>query len=399
MKLVKRGCGCLGLILVAIAIIAIVAFLSNDASVPTDINGVFNMAEGALKWATEVMRGATARLKELSSSRPSKDTKVEIEPFEPDPNSFEDGSAIEVYFAPCNPMSPWMEIDDQLIALLKNAKESIHCAFYELQLPVVAEVLTEKHKAGVKVSIVSDSEYADRPAVQSCIKAGIPVLFDGRDPFMHDKFCVVDAKYVWTGSTNITENGMYRNNNNSLRLASKELAANFNREFQEMFDSHKFGGRSPNHTPYPEVKIGSVRIECYFAPEDHACDAIVDEIHEAEKTIDFMAFSFTSDDIAEAMAGRVKQAVKVRGLFEKRCAGSQYSKDEYLAERGCSIYMDKNPYTMHHKVIIIDNDTVVTGSYNFSKQAETNNDENVLIVHDADIAAAFMKEFERLIAN
>ena len=302
---------------------------------------------------------------------------------------------IEVFFGPCTPINP-RGIDDHFLNLLKSAERSIHAGFYDLQLPRAAEILIEKHSAGIDVKLVSDSHYEDRAAIQSCIRAGIPVVFDNRSPYMHNKFCVVDGTRVWTGSTNITENGMYKNDNNALLIASEKLADSFTREFEEMFDDKRFGGGLRN-TRQTEIEVGDARIECYFAPEDGVQRAIVDEIKTAETSIDFMAFSFTSSDIAEAMAKRMKEGVRVRGLFEKRNAGSKHSRDEYLAGCGAEIHMDQNKYAMHHKVIIIDTGTVITGSYNFSKAAETKNDENVLIVHAPRIARKYRGELESLL--
>jgi phosphatidylserine/phosphatidylglycerophosphate/cardiolipin synthase-like enzyme len=308
--------------------------------------------------------------------------------------AFEDGS-IAVFFAPCKPLNP-RGIDDRFLDLLERADHSIYGAFYDLELEEAAKLLVAKHRAGLDVGIVSDTDYAGRDAVKRCVKAGVPVVFDERDAFMHDKFCVVDGRYVWTGSTNITSNGMYRNNNNALLIESKQVADAFTAEFHEMFEQGAFGARSPKNTPDETVDIDGARVECYFAPEDGVQGAILAEIREADKTIDFLAFSFTSRDIAGAMSKRAKEGVRVRGLFEKRNAGSTYSRDDYLAHRGATIRLDTNQYTMHHKVIIIDGDTVITGSYNFSKAAEKSNDENVLIIHSPAIAKTYTAEFERL---
>ena len=89
----------------------------------------------------------------------------------------------------------------------------------------------------------------------------------------------------------------------------------------------------------------------------------------------------------------------VRGLFEKRNAGSSYSRDDFLLAAGAEIYMDGNPYSMHHKTIIIDENMVITGSYNFSAAANTKNDENCLIVHNPDLAQAYSNEFENLLRD
>jgi len=304
---------------------------------------------------------------------------------------------IQVYFAPCNPLNP-LGIDDRLIRLLESATKSIDCALYELQLPEAAKVLIARHREGVAVRIVSDSRYEDRDAIQTCINAGISVVFDNRSPFMHNKFCIVDGRLVWTGSTNVTENGMYRNNNNAVLIASAKLALNFTNELEEMFQKKKFGARSPKNTAYPEVWVRDARVECYFAPEDGVQREILDEIADSETQIDFMAFSFTSNEIARAMAARLADGVRVRGLFEMRNAASKHSKDEYLAERGATVYMDHNKYTMHHKVIVIDVKTVIAGSYNFSTNAEKRNDENVLIIHSPEVAKKYTREFDKLIA-
>ena len=387
-KRVRRGC-------LACVVILLVATLAGGAYyIHQDVRGVTHAAlrdfQGAKADAARLLESTRLAFKTRGCSPLSKARSDGEEPA----RSKED---IQVFFAPCNPISP-LGIDDRLVGLLKSAGVSIDCAFYELRLQKVAKVLIAKQKDGVKVRVVSDSHYEDRDALQDCIEAGIPVVFDRREPLMHNKFCVVDGARVWTGSTNITENGMYRNNNNAVLITSDRLAADFTNEFEEMFVKKRFGARSPKNTIYPQFRVGDVLIECYFAPEDGVQREILSEIADAETTIDFMAFSFTSKEIAKAMVARMADNVTVRGLFEMRDAGSKYSRDDYLAEHGAEVHLDKNKYAMHHKVVILDGDTVITGSYNFSNSAEKKNDENVLIIHCPEIAYKYIREFERLIA-
>ncbi len=306
------------------------------------------------------------------------------------------GAPVQVFFAPVAELNP-SGLDDHLVALIRGAQDHVLCAFYELSLDAVADALIAAHGAGRRVALVTDSHYEARPALRRCISAGVPVVFDKRSPFMHNKFCVVDGRWVWTGSTNITANGMYRNNNNALLLLSPELAANYALEFAEMFEGRALTKRSPRNTRYPGAVAGGISIECYFAPEDHVEREVVAELRAAERTVDFMAFSFTSEPIAEEMARRMAEGVRVRGVFEARNANSRYCRDDYLRDKGAEIHLDRNKYTMHHKVIVVDGETVVTGSYNFSKSADEKNDENVLVVHDRGIAARYLEEFERLV--
>jgi len=306
-----------------------------------------------------------------------------------------DAGAIRVYFAPCQSLNPF-SIDRALVRLIAGAKRSVIAAFYDLELESVAAALIERHRAGIAVRIVSDSDYAQRDAVQACMQAGIPVVFDGREPFMHNKFCVVDDRLVWTGSTNITNNCMYRNDNNSLLIASERLAVNFTDEFTEMFGERRFG--KGKRTPHPVVEVDGARIECYFSPDDGVQAAIVRTVAGAKTDVAVLAFAFTSEPIAKALAGRIREGVRVRAVFDKTQAGNRSAQDEFLRGCGADVRMDGNPHVMHDKVMVVDGEVVVTGSYNFSKAAENRNDENVLILHSRAIADQYRREFERIYA-
>ncbi|MEA3421987.1 MAG: stalk domain-containing protein, partial [Acidobacteriota bacterium] len=184
------------------------------------------------------------------------------------------------------------------------------------------------------------------------------------------------------------------NNNNSLLIASEELADNYTTEFNEMWNG-EFGTTSPVNTPYPNISVGDIDIQCYFAPEDHVEEHIVSVIDNAKSSIDFAAFTFTSIPIKEAIIKKIKQGVKVRGIYEAR-QKSQWCTYDDLKEAGASVIYDKNPKTMHHKVFIIDSEIVITGSYNPTKHANKANDENILIIADSNLAKQYEKEFNNL---
>ena len=91
--------------------------------------------------------------------------------------------------------------------------------------------------------------------------------------------------------------------------------------------------------------------------------------------------------------------VKIKGIFEKRGTGSEYSKYKVLDYQGAEVRKDSSGGVMHHKVFIIDNKTVITGSFNPSNNADKRNDENVLIIHDKDVALRYLEEFKYLWEN
>ncbi|MCB0172871.1 MAG: phospholipase, partial [Anaerolineae bacterium] len=85
----------------------------------------------------------------------------------------------------------------------------------------------------------------------------------------------------------------------------------------------------------------------------------------------------------------------VRGIFETRGSETEFSEFAQMKRQNLDVRQDGNPYTLHHKVFIIDNQVVTLGSFNFSDNANRANDENMLIIHNPDIAAEFLAEFDR----
>lgn len=313
-----------------------------------------------------------------------------------------DGTWYEVYFT--SPVIPFDDvtiggIEENLIDKINAAQTTIDLAVYEFDLENVTQALISAKNRGVEVRVVYDDEFSDPdPQMNELKQAGIPAMPDQRSAFMHNKFFVFDGSCVWTGSLNISVNAAYRNNENALYFCSPEAAQNYTTEFEEMF-SGQFGPSSPSDTPFPSFTIQGITLEIYFAPEDEVMDQIVSEILSAQVSIHFMAFSFTSDPLREAMRAAMEKGVSVAGIFEVRGADSQYSECVPLLESGADVTLDGNPRTFHHKVIIIDSQTVILGSFNFSKSANEENDENLPIVHDPALAQAYEQEFQRMKAQ
>jgi len=296
-------------------------------------------------------------------------------------------------------------LDEELVSLIEQAETRVDMVAYDFDLGSVAGALIAARRDGVQVRVVVESDNADEEAVADLQRADIPIVEDERSSgLMHDKFAVIDEQWVWTGSWNMTENGTYRNNNNAVLIGSTALAENYSAEFEEMF-AGQFGPTSPADTPNPRIIITvetgegqerQVEVENYFAPEDEVAAQIIAEIEGAQSRIRFLAFTFTSDEIADAMLERARAGVVVQGVMESRNAGREYSQYERMRAAVHDVLPDGNPYIMHHKVIIVDDATVILGSYNFTSSAENNNDENLLIIHDPEVAALFVAEFGRV---
>jgi phosphatidylserine/phosphatidylglycerophosphate/cardiolipin synthase-like enzyme len=182
-----------------------------------------------------------------------------------------------------------------------------------------------------------------------------------------------------------------------MRIRSVKVAENFTKEFEEMYVDDKFGDNIAAETPNPRVTVDGTPIDTYFSPDDGVQAVLVDILSAARESIYFMAFSFTADELGEAIRERSQSGVTVAGVMDedqvKSNAGTEF---DPFNQAGLDVYRDGNPGQMHHKIIIVDEETVIFGSYNFTNSAETRNDETLMVVYNEQIAAQFLAEFQRV---
>ena len=323
----------------------------------------------------------------------------------PPPVSNASGDWWEVYFTdPLNINDPadWQNsIEARLIDKINAAQTSIHIASFEFDLTPVAEALIAAKQRGVDVRWVTDNENgleadAEPGHGQFAMleNAGIEVKDDARSGLMHNKFWIFDGQLVWTGSTNITVNGIFKQNNNVIAIRSTRLAEIYEREFQEMWNG-EFGIRSPSTVDQQSTTVNGTPISVFFAAEDGVLGHIIPYVENAQSSVRFLAFSFTDYPLAKAMIDRAAAGVDVAGVFEKVGSETEFAELRTLHCAGVPVRQDGNPSFLHHKLIVVDERFVITGSLNYSTNAEESNDENVIIVDNPEIAALYIQEFER----
>lgn len=291
-------------------------------------------------------------------------------------------------------------LDEDLATAIDQASQSVYIAVYSLSLESVSDALLRAYQRGVDVRLVLDDQTMDRTQPKRLLDHNVPIIADRKASLMHNKFIIIDGQEVWTGSLNLTVSGVYADHNNMVRIRSTEIIQNYLTEFTEMYENGLYGAGSPANTPFPVVTADGRLVEVYFSPDDGVAEQLIEMVSGAAQSIDFLAFSFTSDDLAEAMISRDTDGVRVRGVFEeaqvKSNIGGEY---DHLRQAGLDVHLDGNPGQMHHKVIIVDGEIVSFGSYNFSYNAENKNDENVMIVYDPELAGQFEAEFELIYAR
>jgi len=180
------------------------------------------------------------------------------------------------------------------------------------------------------------------------------------------------------------------------------MAADYTKEFDEMFVNSQFGRLVVPETPYPSVSIQGTQVDVLFSPDDFVVDRLGVLLGEAQQSIYFLAYSFGSNDLGNIIREKAAQGIVVGGVLESDQVTSEQANPNQVDElnlfrqAGLDVRLDGKPEVMNHKIMIIDGRIVVIGSYDFTDRAENENDENVLIIYDEKIAQKFMEEFQRV---
>ncbi len=313
----------------------------------------------------------------------------------------------EVYFTDLlvfnDPNNPTGSIEERLIQFIDNAQVSIHIASFEFNLPRVADALIAAKARGVDVRWVTDDENGlnidtnqNRGQFTRLMAGGVEVKDDaGRSALMHNKFWIFDRQITWTGSTNITVNGIYKQNNNVIVVRSAEISEIYEREWEELWNA-QLGPRAPSTRNSQWAILDGTPIQVLFSPEDDVVDNLIAILGDAQVSIRFLAFSFTDYPMAQTMIDRALAGVDVQGVFETFGSNSPRSELKTLWCAGLSVRQDGNTGFLHNKVIIVDDSIVITGSLNFSSSADEENEENVIILDNPEIAALYLQEYQKI---
>jgi len=146
--------------------------------------------------------------------------------------------------------------------------------------------------------------------------------------------------------------------------------------------------KSPPRNLRPNENI-STTWQVYFSPDGGCTQAIVDELNGARQTVRVQAYSFTSAPIAKALVAAGKRGVRVEAILDRSNNTAKYSAATFLLHADITTYIDAEHAIAHNKVMVIDDQIVITGSFNFTKAAEERNAENLLILHDSALAARY----------
>jgi phosphatidylserine/phosphatidylglycerophosphate/cardiolipin synthase-like enzyme len=274
-----------------------------------------------------------------------------------------ESGGISVHFCPA-------EDCPAILARFISDAQGPACALYGVTEPLVIEAL---RAADARVVVDHGAGKLPFPA-REFRKPGL----------MHNKFCVAGDRII-TGSYNPTRGDAA---NALIILRSARLARAYRTEFEELWQGMERGPA----TRKPGTAIDGAAVRVAFCPDDGCQEAVLDTLDAAEESIRFMLYSFTDDRIGDLLARKAHEGILIGGLLDTSQV-SKHSEADKLGGRAAILP------GIHHKTFIIDGTTVITGSYNPTRSGTERNDENLLIIRDRNIAAAFTAEFERLQAS
>ncbi|WP_225885319.1 phospholipase D-like domain-containing protein [Leptolyngbya sp. KIOST-1] len=291
--------------------------------------------------------------------------------------------------------------------------------------------------------VLSGEELSDRDALTILAEANIPLIDDTADGskgsgLMHHKFMVVDGRTVVTGSANWTlscthgdfTNPDSRGNANSiLVIDSQPLAQRFGQEFALMWGDgpggapdSRFGLQKPHRTSALVSTPGSV-LEVQFSPTSKTKPwaqsvngLIAKSLGQATQSVHLALFVFSEQAISDQLRPMADRGIPIKTLIDPGFAYRSYSEGldmlgltlpDHNCKRDASVPWARPITTvgtpalpdgdkLHHKYAVLDGTIVLTGSQNWSDAANTTNDENLLVIRNATVAAHFEREFERL---
>jgi phosphatidylserine/phosphatidylglycerophosphate/cardiolipin synthase-like enzyme len=135
-------------------------------------------------------------------------------------------------------------------------------------------------------------------------------------------------------------------------------------------------------------------VSVYFSPKGGCTDAVVREIRAAKKSIQVQAYRLTSTPVAAALAAAHERGVEVIIVLDKSTRSPKYSDATYFFNKGIPVFIDDVHAIAHNKVVLVDDEMVITGSFNFTAAAEQSNAENLLILKSRDLSRTYEKNFD-----
>lgn len=289
-------------------------------------------------------------------------------------------------------------LENDIIAKLGNARSTVDVAMYTFDSGPLADACVAAAQRGVTVRVLLDSAQAKQSLSKDVtLKSGgcsveyIQVSGGAMGTKFHHKFCILDGSTLMTGSYNWTTSADEENYENYLTLTDGAIVNAFATEFDSLWTS-KTGG------------VGSTQ-DVVFAPSGSAKaieNRIAEEIGGARSQIAIAMYEFTSKVVSDALVAAIGRGVKVWILSDANEANVNQSALDAISQAGGNeegVFLRSSGFArpeFHDKYCVIDGSTVITGSFNWNIQQDEKGYENVIVLHDANLAKQYIQNFDSI---
>jgi phosphatidylserine/phosphatidylglycerophosphate/cardiolipin synthase-like enzyme len=303
------------------------------------------------------------------------------------------------------------DLEAAIVGFLDAATRSLDIAVQELESQPIADAILRAEQRKVRVRLALEGDYltedkpladpwapggdneANRRIHAALLRARVPTITDLNPSIFHQKFVVRDLGVagraaVLTGSTNFTPTDTSVNLNHVLVIKGERIAKTYAAEFEELWTG-TFGAVRERHDPEPfESKIGGVRVRVLFAP-DHAPEMeMMKQMLKAREGVDFAIFTFTrTSGIDDTMIALQRGDIPVRGILDRGQGNQTWAATRNLQAGGIELFLVRagtGVRKLHHKLMVIDGQVIVAGSFNYTDPANRLNDENLLVIGDLE---------------
>ncbi|MCH7534211.1 MAG: phospholipase [Bacteroidetes bacterium] len=346
------------------------------------------------------------------------------------------GNNIELFMGPKEVGAP-DDLKQTIIEFIDGTQKYLDIAVQELDNREIAEAIIRARQRKVVVRLVLEGDYLTVPRAltdpfktkkssgkyvaqeenriihDAALRARINVHSDFNPKIFHQKFIVRDRNALLTGSTNFTDTGTSSNLNHIVVINDKKIAKIYTNEFKEIMKGH-FGKLMEGTDLAPtDVTVSDIPIRIAFAPDHNPEMEIMKQMSKAKKRIDFAIFTFSQSSGIDTMLLLRRAGIKINGVMEGMMANQKWAPVRALLDAGVTLkQVRKNKAKglgkLHHKLMVIDQQVIIGGSFNYTGPANRLNDENIFILGDLDstivssitkqkqLADFALKEIERI---
>lgn len=327
---------------------------------------------------------------------------------------------VEFYAGPHTVGAP-DNLEQVIVSFIDGTKKRLEIAVQELESLPIAEAIIRARQRKVLVKLVLEHDYlraasprkqpwneggkheANRRIHDAILRANIDVKTDYNSSIFHQKFIVRDRSSLLTGSTNFTPTGTHKNLNHVVIVHDKEVAKIYAREFREISQGH-FGKLNEGHDKAPtDTVVSDVPIRVMFAPDHNPEMEIMKQMLKARERIDFAIFTFSqSSGIDDTMMRLLDLNMPIRGAFDLKQGVQKWAAIRPLQKKGAhmvAVEEGNGIGKLHHKLMVLDGQVVIAGSFNYTGPANNLNDENIIILGDLDTTSEAEIAAQRKIAK